>query len=168
VLDGEAGVGKTALWRRALDAAGERDWRILASAPADSEARLSFAALGDLLDLEIDDALPALPAPQRRALEVAMLRRQGGTARGAIEERMIGVATLSALRALAARTPLVVAIDDLQWVDASLASALRFALRRLRGEPVLVVATRRLEQRPSGVWPSVTGSAQGTDAGNAM
>jgi DNA-binding CsgD family transcriptional regulator len=149
VLDGEAGVGKTALWHRALDAARERGWRILASAPADSEARLSFAALGDLFDLEIDDVLPALPGPQRRALEVALLRRAGGTGRSAIEERMIGVATLSALRALATRTPLVVAIDDLQWVDASSASALRFALRRLRDDPVLVVATRRLEQRPS-------------------
>jgi DNA-binding CsgD family transcriptional regulator len=145
VLEGEAGVGKTALWRRALDAAAERGWQTLSSAPAGSEARLAFAALGDLLDLVIDDALPALPKPQRRVLEVALLRGDGDAGGGPIDERTIGVATLSVLRLIAARAPLLVAIDDLQWVDASSAAALRFALRRLRDEPVLVLATRRLE-----------------------
>lgn len=152
MLEGEAGVGKTALWRRAVDIAGERGCRLLISAPAGSEARLAFAALGDLLDLDIDAALPALPGPQRRALEIALLRREAAAGDGSIDERMIGVATLSALRALAASEsdPVVVAIDDLQWVDASSAGALRFALRRLRDEPVLVVATRRIDHRPAG------------------
>jgi DNA-binding CsgD family transcriptional regulator len=150
VLEGDPGVGKTALWRRAIDAAAKLGWRRLITAPAGAEARLAFAALGDLLDLEIDAILPALPPPQRRALEVALLRREPDALSSAIDERMIGVATLSALRALAARDPLLVAIDDLQWVDASSAGALRFALRRLRDEPVVVVATRRTEPRPRG------------------
>ena len=145
VLEGEAGVGKTALWCRALDVAAERGWRILSSAPAGSEARLAFAALGDLLDLVVDDALPALPRPQRRGLEVALLRGDSDSAQDLVDERTIGVATLSALRVISARAPLVLAIDDLQWVDASSAAALRFALRRLRDEPVLVLATRRVE-----------------------
>ena len=145
MLEGEAGVGKTALWRRALDAAAESGWLTLASAPAGSEARLAFAALGDLLDLVIDDDLPALPRPQRRALEVALLRGDGDGAQDPIDERTIGVATLSVLRLLSARAPLLLAIDDLQWVDASSAAALRFAVRRLRDERVLVLATRRLE-----------------------
>ncbi|MGH2885438.1 MAG: LuxR C-terminal-related transcriptional regulator, partial [Solirubrobacteraceae bacterium] len=129
----------------ALDIATERGWRILTSAPAGSEARLAFAALGDLLDLVIDDVLPGLPAPQRRGLEVALLRGDSDTAKDPFDERTIGVATLSALRVISARAPLLVAIDDLQWVDASSAAALRFALRRLRDERVLVLATRRLE-----------------------
>jgi DNA-binding CsgD family transcriptional regulator len=145
VIEGEAGVGKTALWRRALDVATERGWRILTSAPAGSEARLAFAALGDLLDLVIDDVLPAVPGPQRRSLEVALLRGESDAAKDTFDERTIGVATLSALRVISARGPLLVAIDDLQWVDASSAAALRFALRRLRDEPVLVLATRRIE-----------------------
>jgi DNA-binding CsgD family transcriptional regulator len=145
VLEGEAGVGKTALWRRALEAAAETGCRLLVSAPAGSESRLAFAALGDLLDPVIDDALPALPGPQRRCLEVALLRGDGDPAQDPIDERTIGVATLSALRLMAAQAPLLVAIDDLQWVDASSAATLRFALRRLRDEPVLVVATRRLD-----------------------
>jgi DNA-binding CsgD family transcriptional regulator len=145
VLEGDAGVGKTAIWRRGLDVAADRGWRILSSAPAGSEARLAFAALGDLLDLVVDDALPALPGPQRRVLEVALLRDDSDSGQGPIDERTIGVATLSALRLIAARAPLLLAIDDLQWVDASSAAALRFALRRLRDEPVLVLVTRRLE-----------------------
>ena len=68
VLEGEAGVGKTILWRRALDVAAERGCRILTTAPAGSEARLSFAALGDLLDREVDSVLPPFPPPQRLAL----------------------------------------------------------------------------------------------------
>lgn len=148
VLEGEPGVGKTALWRRALAAAPARGWQVLASAPARTESRLAFAALGDLFDLEIDEALAGLPEPQRRALEVALLRSGERLTTGSIDERMIGVATLSVLRALAARTPCVVAIDDLQWVDPSSAGALRFALRRLVDEPILVLATRRLEPRP--------------------
>jgi DNA-binding CsgD family transcriptional regulator len=145
VIEGEAGVGKTALWRRALDLATERGWRILTTAPAGSEARLAFAALGDLLDLVIDDVLPAIPGPQRRGLEVALLRGERDSAQDPFDERTIGVATLSALRVISAHGPLLLAIDDLQWVDASSAAALRFALRRLRDEPVLVLATRRLE-----------------------
>jgi DNA-binding NarL/FixJ family response regulator len=145
VLEGEAGVGKTALLRRALDLAAERGWRILSSAPAASEARLAFAALGDLLDPVIDEALPALPRPQRRGLEVALLRGDSDSAQDPIDERTIGVATLSALRVISAGAPLLVAIDDLQWVDASSAAALRFALRRLRDEPVVVLSTRRVE-----------------------
>ncbi|MBV9334460.1 MAG: AAA family ATPase [Solirubrobacterales bacterium] len=149
VLEGEPGVGKTALWRRALGAAPARGWRVLASAPASTESRLAFTALGDLFDLAIDEALAELPGPQRRALEVALLRSGEPLTTDSIDERMIGVATLSVLRALAARMPCVVAIDDLQWVDASSAGALRFALRRLRDEPILVLATRRLQPRPS-------------------
>ena len=75
VLEGEAGVGKTALWRRAVQEAASRGWRILPSAPTGSEARLAFAALGDLLDRDLDEVAPALARPQRIALERALLRR---------------------------------------------------------------------------------------------
>lgn len=154
VLEGEAGVGKTALWRRGLKEARERGWRILPSAPTGSEARLAFAALGDLLDREFDAVAPSLPRPQRIAIERALLRRSGSSTRTLVDERTVGVATLSALRALAARGPLVVAIDDLQWVDPTSAGVLRFALRRLTDEPVLVLVTRRIEA-PGGAGPEL-------------
>lgn len=148
-MEGEAGIGKTVLWRSALAEAEARGRRVLACAPAAAEARLAFAALGDLLDPAVDDALGDLPEPQRQALEIALLRREGDFGATAVGARMIGVATLGALRALAERGPLVVAIDDMQWMDLSSAAALRFALRRLREEPITVVATRRLDPLPA-------------------
>ena len=150
MLDGELGVGKTALWRQTIELARKTGWHVVACAPAGSEAGLSFAALADLLDQQLDGLLPMLPGPQRAVLEVALLRREDDAGQSGVDERLIGVATLSALRELASRGPLVVAIDDLQWVDTSSAAALRFALRRLRDQPVVVVATSRLEERPSG------------------
>ncbi|MGN6167589.1 MAG: AAA family ATPase, partial [Solirubrobacteraceae bacterium] len=147
MLEGEPGVGKTALLRHAIEDAQERGFNVITSAPAASEARLAFAALGDLLDRGLDDALDALPAPQREALEIALLRREGDLGEGDTAQRMIGVATLGALRGVAATTPLLVAIDDLQWIDAASAAVIRFALRRLREERIVVVATRRLALR---------------------
>src|SRR5207249_8756280 len=63
VLGGEAGIGKSALWLDALASAGARSFRALSSRPTESEAKLSFAVLGDLLDGVVDEALDALPSP---------------------------------------------------------------------------------------------------------
>src|SRR4029077_9940906 len=46
-------------------------------------------------------------------------------------------------RELAAERPAVVAIDDAQWLDSASARALRYALRRVDGERIGVVATLR-------------------------
>ena len=148
LLEGEAGVGKTALWRCGVQDARADGWRILHSAPTGSESRLGFAALGDLLDRDWDELAPALARPQRIALERALLRRGAPTGTTLVDERTIGVATLSCLRILAAQGPVVVAIDDLHWVDAASAAVLRFALRRLTDEPILVLAARRLPHLP--------------------
>ena len=73
VLEGEAGIGKSTLWLRALDLAREQGFRVLSSRPAEAERELAFAGLGDLLEDCLDDVLPTLPPPRRRALEVALL-----------------------------------------------------------------------------------------------
>src|SRR3954471_6113157 len=135
VLTGEVGIGKTALWSAGVEAAGERGLRVLAAQPASAEIRLSFAALGDLLD---GQPLAGVPAPQRRALEVALLREEPHGAPP--EPRAIAAGFLSALRTL---TPLMVAIDDVQWLDAPSADAVAFAARRLGGAPVRFLLTRR-------------------------
>jgi DNA-binding CsgD family transcriptional regulator len=150
VFEGEPGIGKTAVWRRGVQEARDRGLRLLTSAPTGSEARLAYAALGDLLDPVLDEVAAELAAPQRVALERALLRRSPGAGRALVDERTIGVATLSALRGLAAGGPLLVAIDDLQWVDPASAVALRFALRRLAAEPILVLATRRVQPSAPG------------------
>ena len=141
LVDGEAGIGKTTLWRAAVTAAAERQQRVLSSRPVEPETALPFAALGDLLEGVGDDVLGGLPGPQRAALEIALLRAElTGQPAGA---QGVALAVLGVLRTLAAEGPLLVAIDDVQWLDAPSAEALAFAARRLRDEPVGFLLARR-------------------------
>ena len=140
VLEGESGIGKSTLWKRCVAAADDRGWRVLLSRPAASEAKLSFAGLADLLG-DTGDVLEALPSPQRNALGVALLQAEPVGAPP--DPRTVSAAVLSALREAAARGPVLVALDDVQWLDPSTDAALGFAVRRLEGERVgLLLALR--------------------------
>jgi len=141
VIEGEAGIGKSTLWGFGVTEAMRRGDVVLSVRPAQSEARMSFAGLGDLLDPVADMLLPRLGAPQRTALEVALLRRV--PAGVPPNEREIGAAVLALLRVLAADAAVLLAIDDVQWLDRASAEVLAFALRRLRSESVSVLITRR-------------------------
>jgi DNA-binding CsgD family transcriptional regulator len=142
VLEGEAGIGKSTLWLAGVEYARTRGLRVLSSRPAEAECGLVHVGLGDLFEDVPDDVLPALPAPRRRALEAALLLEEA--AADAVDPRALGIATRSALQLLADEKPLLVAIDDLQWLDASSAGALEFALRRLGESHVLLLLARRL------------------------
>src|SRR5438477_2072854 len=76
VLQGEAGIGKTTLWREGLALAEAAGYRVLSCRPARPEVQLSFAALGDLLEPVLGEA-GRLPPPQRRALQIALLQADG-------------------------------------------------------------------------------------------
>jgi DNA-binding CsgD family transcriptional regulator len=143
LIEGEAGMGKTMLWQSGIDLARERSFAILEARPVAVEAGLSFAALADLLEPVLDIALPALPEPQRRAIEAALLLRASD--RGVLDQRAVGTALLGTLRRLAADKPVLLAIDDVQWLDAASAGTLAFALRRLSKEPVAGLFARRTE-----------------------
>ena len=73
LIEGEAGIGKTTLWREGIADAGERGLQVLTSRPVEAEIALPFAVLGDLLGDVPDAVLGRLPDPQREALEVALL-----------------------------------------------------------------------------------------------
>jgi DNA-binding CsgD family transcriptional regulator len=141
VLEGEAGAGKTTVWGAGAVRAAGRSYTVLSSRPAESEATLSFAALGDLLDGVLDDGLPRLPPPQRRALEVALLLED--PVGSPPEQRAVAVAFLAVIRRLSASAPVVLAIDDLQWLDGPSARTVEFALRRLSGERAGLLASVR-------------------------
>jgi predicted ATPase len=115
VLEGEPGIGKTTIWRAAVDAARNRSYCVLVCRASESESALSFLGLGDLLDSVSDAMLEALPEPQRRALELALLRSPG---EGSPDRVAVARGTLAVLRAAASETPTLLAIDDLQWLDA--------------------------------------------------
>jgi DNA-binding CsgD family transcriptional regulator len=147
VLAGEPGIGKTTLWEAGITIARERGLRVLVARPSGAEAELSFAALIDLFDGLDLGALDGLPAPQRLALEVALLRAEPAAV--AAEPHAIGLGLLNSLRALAARETVLIAIDDVQWLDRPSADALAFAVRRLEREPVGFLLARRPGRRPA-------------------
>ena len=144
VLEGEAGIGKTALWAAGVEAAEAAGYIVLAARPAEVETKIAHTVLRDLLGPSFAEVSPQLPAPQKQALEAALLLSDFGVEadRGAI-----GVATLSVLRALASRRPIAVALDDAQWIDGPSASALTFAARRLDKLPVALLLALRSERR---------------------
>jgi DNA-binding CsgD family transcriptional regulator len=148
VLEGAPGIGKTTVWRAALDEARARGFRTLTCAGDQAETRFSLAGVGDLLDGVADDELALLPTPQREALERAALRRSGSRD-VETDAQQIGVSLRSLLVGLAATAPVLVAVDDAQWLDRASAAALAFAVRRLRPHHVGVLVTVRLPA-PSG------------------
>ncbi len=143
VLEGEPGSGKTVLWREAVARAEARGCVVLRSQGAEAEAALSFAGLADLFGPVLDDVLPALPSPQRRALEGALLRVAPGRK---IDRLALSLAAHSGVLALARETGVLIAVDDLHWLDEPSAGVLAFLLRRLESEPVALLASCRLEQ----------------------
>jgi DNA-binding CsgD family transcriptional regulator len=141
VLVGEAGVGKTTLWRAGLRGAEEEGATALVCRGAEAEASLSFAGLSELIGPVADEVLPSLAEPRRRALEVALLLSPPGDMTP--DSLAVGLAVLDAIRVLSERGPVVVAVDDLQWLDPATATVLQLALWRLVDEAVLLLATVR-------------------------
>jgi DNA-binding CsgD family transcriptional regulator len=133
VVEGEPGIGKTALWAEVLGKAAARSYQVLSARPAETEARLGFAALADLLAGVGNEVVADLPEPQRRALDSALLRADDVETH---DRRAVATALVSVLGRLSERSPLLVAVDDVQWLDRPTASALEFAARWLAGRRV--------------------------------
>jgi len=141
VLEGEPGIGKTTLWHEATALAEGRRVRVLASRPAESDRSLSFAALADLLGgIEIEH-FARLPRPQRMGLDAALLR---GAETSAPDPRAVFAGMLSILRALASEMPVLVAVDDVQWLDPPSARGLQFVARRLGEQRIGLLLSFRL------------------------
>ena len=141
VLAGPAGIGKTTLWQAGVAAAREREHRVLVSRPLETDAGLSLAGLLDLFGELVDEVGGELPEPQERALRTALLRED---ATGPpLDPSALTAAVHGALRSAAAGSSVVIAIDDVQWLDPPSLAVLRHAVRRLDDERVrLLVAVR--------------------------
>jgi hypothetical protein len=132
VIRGEAGIGKSSLLAYAKEHA--TDFRALGARGVESEAELAFAALADLLR-PILSLIESIPEPQAAALAGALALGPPAAA-----DRFAScAATFSVLAAAAAEKPLLVLVDDAQWIDRSSAEAILFAARRLEVEPALVL-----------------------------
>ncbi|MFC6157305.1 ATP-binding protein [Kribbella jiaozuonensis] len=129
VVRGEAGVGKTALLNYATESA--HDLQLLRAVGVESEMELVFAALHQLC-MPLLDRMKRIPEPQRRALATVF-----GLAPGPAPDRfMVGLAVLSLISDLAAEQPVLVVVDDAQWLDTATAQTLGFVARRIGNEAV--------------------------------
>ena len=139
VLRGDAGIGKSALVEYAREQA--RGLTQLRAQGVESEAELAFAGLTELLG-PVTKEVATLPAPQAEALQSALALNSEPA-----NPLAVRVALHTLLVSLAESTPVLVTVDDAQWVDESSLEALAFAVRRLTVEPVVVIAAVRGERR---------------------
>jgi DNA-binding CsgD family transcriptional regulator len=123
---------------------------VLLTTPARSEVRLAFAGLTDQLDGEPAALVDDLPAPQARALRVALLAEEPPA--HPPDQRVIALAFRAAIQALAAAAPVLVVVDDVQWLDQPTVTAVGFAIRRLQDEAVGLVCAQRTD-RPGAELP---------------
>jgi DNA-binding CsgD family transcriptional regulator/tetratricopeptide (TPR) repeat protein len=142
VVEGEAGIGKTTFWLAALEHARAQGFTVLAARTAAAETRLAYAGLADLL-AEVDESVLAhLPRPQRSALDRVLY--PDVAVETPSNQRAVAAAFLAVVNGIAATSRALLAIDDLQWLDASSAAVVTFATRRVSG-PVTILATIRTE-----------------------
>ena len=139
VIQGEAGIGKTALLDTLVAVAAGAGWRCLAVRGIEAESVLTFAGLLAIAQ-PLRGYAQAVPPAQAAALDAALGWRAGDGG----DRFLIGAATLSLLAAAAVDRPTLVVVDDVQWVDRESAEALLFAARRLGHDRVAVVATYRV------------------------
>jgi DNA-binding CsgD family transcriptional regulator len=147
VLEGEAGIGKSTLWLVGVEHAREQGMRVLSSRPAEAERDLPHAGLGDLLENVLDEVLPALSAPRRRAIETVLLLEDPPA--DPVDHRALAVAVRDALQLLSEQRAVLIAVDDVQWLDKPSSNALAFALRRLATSDLLVLLVERTTGRLS-------------------
>src|SRR6516225_9428386 len=138
VVCGEPGIGKSTVWDAGVGLARSRGFAVWSTRASEAEAQLSFAGLADLVEGAGAGVLAGLPVPQRRALEVAVRRAE--PTGPPPEPLAVAAGLLGALRRAAGSGPVLVAVDDLPWLDQASAAALVFAARRLAGHDVRFLA----------------------------
>jgi len=141
VLAGPPGAGKTTLLRAGAGLAADRGFTVLETLPARGDLRLAFAGLADLLEPCLDAVIGELAPPQARALRVALLLEEAPA--HPPEPRLIAAAFRAAVGVLARSAPVLVVIDDVQWLDPPSETVVGFAVRRLDREPAGLLCAQR-------------------------
>src|SRR6476646_10621778 len=136
-IDGEPGIGRSTLWLAGLDQARERGFHTLSARVSKAEVDLEYAAVADLLG-EIDlEVLQGLPDAHVAAIDRVLLR---GTSDATADERhVVAAAVTSVIQRLCRDAPVIVGIDDVQWLDRCSRAVLGYVARRLGRQAALLV-----------------------------
>jgi DNA-binding CsgD family transcriptional regulator len=158
VIRGEAGIGKTTLWHAGIEAAEAAGLTILSTRCVEAELPLGLVGLSDLLEHALNTAGNDLADHHHAALAVAA----GLDAPRDVPADAIALprAFLALLHTLAREMPVVMALDDVQWLDLPSRRIVSFAARRLRGAPVGILVTQRADS------PDPLGLARAFDSGS--
>ena len=140
VVEGEAGIGKTTLWLAAVDQARERGFRVFSAHVGQAESVLAYAAVADLIGNVDPSVLAELPDVQRIAVDRVLLRAGGEGP--PTDQRVVAAAFAAVVDRLSADAPVLVAIDDVQWLDPSSQAVVGYAARRLNGRVGMLITER--------------------------
>jgi DNA-binding CsgD family transcriptional regulator len=133
---GDPGVGKTALLDVAAAEAAKAGYQVIRVAGAEFEADIGYSALNQAV-LPLEHLIPRLDDLHRDALCIAL-----GTCTGEPPDRLVvATAALRLLQLAGQASAVLLAIDDLHWVDRASAEVFLFVARRVRGWPVAFLAT---------------------------
>ncbi|TRW80307.1 AAA family ATPase [Mycolicibacterium sp. 018/SC-01/001] len=153
IVEGEAGIGKTTLVLGAAERAREMGFAVLMAHGSPAEVGYAYAAVADLVASVDDAVIAALPERQRLALE----RVRGDATEGpSTDERITATAFCSVIGSLTERSPVLLTIDDAQWLDPSSRAVIGFAARRMTDATALLV-TRRTDDPDTAAavsWPT--------------
>ncbi len=149
VIAGEAGMGKTALLRAGAALAADRGYAVLQTMAARSDMQLAFAGLADLLESRLPELIGELPPPQARALRVALLLEEAPAY--SPDPHAIAAGFRAAVAVLARRAPVLLVIDDVQWLDSASQAAVGFAMRRFEREEVGLLCAQRTDGPHTGL-----------------
>ncbi|WP_370647097.1 helix-turn-helix transcriptional regulator [Mycobacterium sp. IDR2000157661] len=150
VIEGEAGIGKTTVWLDALDRARRRGFRVLSARMGPTDFVLPFAALADLLSVVEPELAAQLSDTQRLAIDRVLLRDSADGP--ATNEHTVAAAIAVLLNMIAADSPLIVAVDNVHWLDPSSRVVLAFAVRHLDGRVGMLVTERCDPDRDAAAW----------------
>jgi DNA-binding CsgD family transcriptional regulator len=142
LIEGEAGSGKSTMFREAMRLAEQAGFSVLSSRAAATESGFALAALGDMVQGLPAGYRSALPEPQHRAIEVAL--HLTDPASRPITQSALAAGVRSLIAVVAAERPVLLALDDVQWLDSGSATILGFVMRRLGRDRVAVLATKRV------------------------
>ncbi len=124
LVEGEAGIGKTTVWTAVIGEAESRGIRVLQARGAETEVQLSYATLADLVGGDFEETRSAIPPIQQRALAAALLRAEADEL---FQPRTVATALVGVLASMAEAAVILVAVDDVQWLDPASAGSLSFA-----------------------------------------